>query len=194
LAWGAALLSALLLLYIYATRPRDWAWWQVGLAMLIAADVGGGMVANSLNSCKRYYHTPARSDAPRYVRFLKAPLAFAALHVYPLLVSLLFRGGPWWYGGFWYAYVLGWSALVLRLPLYLHRPVAMLGVLAALLLNATLVPVVPGFTWLAPALVLKVVLAHLVREEPYRPDPSPGESIGQVHDQRGCRSGRDQRR
>jgi hypothetical protein len=38
---------------------------------IFAFDVVGGVVANSLNSCKRFYHTAAKSDEPQYTAFFK---------------------------------------------------------------------------------------------------------------------------
>ena len=75
----------------------------------------------------------------------------------------------WGYGLVWYVLLLLGSAAVLKTPLYLRRPVAMLGILLALLVNAYLIPAVNGFEWLMPALFVKIVYGHLVQEEPYCP-------------------------
>jgi hypothetical protein len=62
------------------------------------------------------------------------------------------------------------SALaLLQMPLYLQRPAALGIILIAILLNLYILPPVWGFEWLIPALFLKIVYGHLVREEPYRP-------------------------
>lgn len=169
LPWLAGLAGVLLYAYLYASGPLDWALWQFIIAAAIACDVGAGVVANSLNSCKRFYHTPAREDEPVYVHLVKRPLVFSALHVYPILVGLLFGGLDWFYSLFWYGMLLACSLGVLRTPLYLRRPVAMFAVLLALIINLYAVTPVSGFEWLMPALFLKIVYGHLVREEPYRP-------------------------
>lgn len=167
----AGLASALLYVYFYAIRAYDWSALQFLIAGLIALDVGGGVVANSLNSCKRFYHTPARPDESRAVRWAKNSLLFSALHVHTLLVALLYGGNPWLYGLLWYALLVGSTFILPRSPLYLQRPLAMLLVLGALLANFYLLPAVTGFEWLVPALFLKIVYGHGVREEPYRPLP-----------------------
>ena len=41
--------------------------------------------------------------------------------------------------------------------------------MTAILANLYLIRPVPGFEWLIPALFLKIVYGHIVREEPYRP-------------------------
>lgn len=41
--------------------------------------------------------------------------------------------------------------------------------MTAILANLYLIRPVPEFEWLIPALFLKIVYGHIVREEPYRP-------------------------
>ncbi|MBN1259074.1 MAG: hypothetical protein JXB35_00195 [Anaerolineae bacterium] len=169
LVWIAGLVAALATLYTYTTGAFDWTWWEFGIAAAIAFDIAGGMVANSLNSGKRFYHTPARDDDPRYVRLLKNPYLFSALHVYPLIVGGLHGDGNWLYGGVWYGLLLAATLAVLQVPLYLRRPLSMLIVFLVLVGNTWVIEPAAGFAWLAPALFLKIVYGHLVREEPYRP-------------------------
>jgi hypothetical protein len=171
LAYAGGALAIPLIAYLVLSRAVAWRWWQVIVALLIAGDVLAGAVANSLNSCKRYYHTPAAPSDSTITRRAKNHYLFAALHVYPLLVAALFGPGAWAYGAIWYALLLLASAAVLQAPLYLRRPAALLAIVACLLLNQYAIPPVAGFEWLMPALFLKIVLGHLVREEPYRPAP-----------------------
>ena len=60
------------------------------------------------------------------------------------------------------------SAGIQRLPLYLQRPAAMGIIMLAILMNYYIAPPVAGFEWFIPALFLKIVYGHIVREEPYR--------------------------
>lgn len=169
LTWAGGLVAVLLYVYYYATGALPWSIWHYLVAIAIAADVGAGMVANSLNSCKRFYHTPAKADEPRYVRFLKDHFTFSALHIYPILIGLLYGSSHWFYGVFWYTFLMIGTVVILKMPLYLRRPASLLAILVALLLNVTVIQSVPGFAWFAPALCLKILYGHLVREEPYRP-------------------------
>ncbi|MDO9086209.1 MAG: hypothetical protein Q7U53_08380 [Anaerolineaceae bacterium] len=162
-------LGILLYLSLYITGTLDWTWWQYLLASLIAMDVFAGLVANSLNSCKRFYHTQPKSDEPRYTSFFKNHLVFAILHIYPLLASLIFGKGNFIYGIFWYFLMIFCAGIIIKTPLYLQRPVSFLWITTALLLNYYLIPVVDGFAWLAPALFIKILYGYLVQEEPYRP-------------------------
>ena len=168
LMWAGGLVGVALYAYFYLKGMLAWTWWQYLVAAVMAFDVGGGVVANALNSCKRFYHTPPLATEPRAARLLKNHLFFTALHVYPLLIGLLFGGG-WVYGLFWYVALLASAIMVLKTPLYLQRPVAFFLILMALLIHLYGVSAVPGFEWFIPALFLKIVYGHLVREEPYRP-------------------------
>lgn len=169
LTWAASLVVACLYVYYYATSALNWSFWQYLVAVIITSDVGGGVVANSLNSCKRFYHTPAKVSEPRYVHFAKNHLTFSALHIYPILIGLLYGTTHWFYGVFWYAFVMVGTVIILKTPLYLRRPVALFTILLALIVNVDFILPVPGFVWFAPALCLKILYGHLVREEPYRP-------------------------
>jgi hypothetical protein len=168
LVWTGALIGAGLYLYFFLTGAYVWAWWQYALAALMALDVGGGVVANTLNSCKRFYHTPPLPTEPWYAPLLKNHLVFTAMHGYPFVIAWVFDGGLV-YGVFWYVTMLAAALIVLRTPLYLQRPTAFLIILMALLVHLYGVTPPPGFEWFMPALLLKIIYGHLVREEPYRP-------------------------
>jgi tellurite resistance protein TehA-like permease len=74
----------------------------------------------------------------------------------------------WGYGLFWYALMIVSTIAILRLPLYIRRPAAMGVIMLAILVNYYFLPPVVGFEWFIPALFLKIVYGHIVREEPYR--------------------------
>ncbi|MFO7584104.1 MAG: hypothetical protein R6W69_05170 [Anaerolineales bacterium] len=80
-----------------------------------------------------------------------------------------FRTGDWGWAIGWYAFLMLASLLILWLPLYLRRPVAFsifgLGFLLAQYLDTP----APGLEWFIPVFLLKLLLCHLLREEPYRP-------------------------
>jgi hypothetical protein len=169
LAYGFGFVLPLFYAYLYSSGKLDWEWWQYILAAIIGMDLGAGVVANALNSCKRFYHTPLKVDEPRYVGYLKQPLLFTSLHIYPLILAAVYPDGTWLYGIFWYALLVLSAWLVVKSPLYLSRPVAYGILLLAILTNYYLIQPPLGFEWLVPVLFIKIILAHLVREEPYRP-------------------------
>lgn len=168
LVWILAIGSSLLLGFFWL-KTSAWTWWQIIIASLLTLDILGGVIANSLNSCKRYYHSPIQPEETGFTALSKNHFVFTALHVHPLLVGLLFGNMNWAYGAFWYPAVLVTSIIVLRTPLYLQRPLAMGMVMLAILVNYYIISPVNGFEWLIPALFLKIVYGHNVREEPYRP-------------------------
>lgn len=158
-------------LYVYFawTNAYVWSWWQYAIAMLLALDVGGGVVANALNSCKRFYFAPLQANETGFTRLAKNHLAFTALHVHPLAIAFVFGANAWTYGIVWYGALVASAFVLPRVPLYLRRPTALLLIFLALLGNYYFIAPVPGFEWFVPALFLKIVYGHLVREEPYRP-------------------------
>lgn len=174
LVYAASLVGVLLFSYSYLNQAWDWPWWGYLVAGLIAADIFGGVVANSLSTCKRFYHAPLKENEVGLTRRLKNPYFFTALHVYPLLVALLFPPGDWLYGMVWYTALLAAALIVLRVPHYLQRPVAFLLITIPIIANLYFIDPVPGFEWLVPLLFIKIVYGHLVREELYRPLTKPG--------------------
>ncbi|MFS0723072.1 hypothetical protein [Paenibacillus sp. 1P07SE] len=167
-----SLLSALIIPAFVAVMigrgDVSWSIAQIIVALVLAADISGGLVSNALNSCKRFYHTPPKPHEGKTGRVLKHPVWFSILHLHPVVVGLWHGGGDWIYGLSWYIIYLLSVALVLMTPLYLQRPVAMLLIMVAFLINGYVVDAVPGFEWLMPLLFIKIVYGHLVREEPYR--------------------------
>lgn len=172
LAFLAGALGVSLYLFMYFHNSFEWKAWQYFVAGILAFDVAGGVVANSLNSCKRFYHSPIKPGDPRFSSLAKKPRAFSALHVHPLVIAVIFGSGTndVIEGAVWYGLLLSATEIVMRSPTYLKRPVSFLMILIALLINQYILEPVPGFEWFMPALFLKIVYGHLVMEEPYCPD------------------------
>ncbi|VEP13246.1 conserved membrane hypothetical protein [Hyella patelloides LEGE 07179] len=170
LGWTAGFIGVVLIGFFYWKNDFDWTIWQYILAVIIAYDIVGGAVANSLNSCKRFYHSSLQTFEPNYVKLAKNHLFFSIIHIHPLIVSLIFSSASWFYGVFWYL-ILQISVLtVTNTPLYLQRPVSMLIIVTALLINGYFVSSPTGFEWFVPVLFIKIVYGHTVKEEPYRPE------------------------
>ncbi|NOZ72003.1 MAG: hypothetical protein GXP38_08820 [Chloroflexi bacterium] len=177
LAWVTSLAGVVLYIYFYLEDALSWTWWQYLLAAIIAFDVVGGVVANSLNSCKRFYHTPPKSEEPPYTAVFKNHLVFSALHVHPLVIALVYGNGDYFNGVFWYVTLLIATLVILKAPLYLQRPLSFFAIIMSLLLNLYVVAPIRGFEWFVPALFMKIVYGHLVREEPYRPPSENGNRV-----------------
>ena len=169
LGWAAGLVGIVIIGFFYWQNKFDWTIWQYIIVAIIAFDVIGGAVANSLNSCKRFYHSPLQTFESNYVKLAKNHLFFSIIHIHPLVVSLLFLSSSWFYGFFWYLTLQISVLLVTVTPLYLQRPVSMLIIVTALLINNYFVSSPAGLEWLIPVLFIKIVYGHTVKEEPYRP-------------------------
>jgi hypothetical protein len=89
------------------------------------------------------------------------------IHIF--LVAWLFRGMNWSYVTTMSAYLLGAALVILTVPHYLQRPVALGFYAAAIPLSFYGFPPAPGMAWFIPFLFLKLLVSHLVREEPHRP-------------------------
>ncbi|MBE7534249.1 MAG: hypothetical protein HS124_00720 [Anaerolineales bacterium] len=169
LVWLFGLSGAAVLGWMAWSRSLPWAWWQYLIFILIALDVLGGVVANSLNACKRFYHAPIKPEETGFTARSKNHIIFAVFHIHTIIAGLVFGSMNWEFGIFWYLVMLASVVLVLRTPLYLQRPLAMGLIMTAILINQYIFPSVIGLEWLIPALFLKIVYGHVVREEPYRP-------------------------
>jgi len=145
-----------------------WAWWQWIIAIAIGADISAGAVANALNSCKRFYHSPIKPGEEKY-RLAKNLIFFSALHIYPLIIWLGFDRANWMFAVIWYTLLVFSTWVVGQIPLYLRRPASITIVVIVILANTYLISPIPGFEWLAPLLFIKIIVGHSVREEPYRP-------------------------
>jgi len=172
LAMLAALVVPGFVIYLIVSGQVDWNVLQVIVVMLMAIDISGGLVANALNSCKRFYHTPPKPSEGRLGVILKHPVVFSLLHVHPIVAGLLLDEWNWLYGVSWYGFFLVAVGMVLFAPLYLRRPLAMLWIMIAVLVNFYVIVPVEGLEWLMPLLFIKIIYGHLVREEPYRKLPS----------------------
>jgi hypothetical protein len=164
---AVSLAGGLLILAYALSQPLGWNGWQIALAVLLAFDLAGGVVTNATSTAKRWYHRPGQR--------LRDHVIFIAVHgVHLGLVAWAFRAGDWASAVGWYAFLMFASLLILLIPLYLQRPVAFsifgLGLLLALYLDTP----VPGLEWFIPVFLLKLLVSHLLREEPYRPDGEPG--------------------
>ncbi len=168
LGYGSAALLTLVVVGADSLRadPVAQAGWQIALLALFAFDIAGGAVANMLNSCKRLYHSPARPEDGPVLRALKNARVFTALHVHPLAIAWAF-GGSLSAGVIWYLLLQVSVRGVLAAPLYLRRALATAVTMLATAGAQLVLPLGPGLDWVIPALFLKMVLAHAVREEPY---------------------------
>lgn len=153
-------------------QPGGWTWWQYLIAALIAADLAGGAVSNAASSTKRQYFGPPTTIPGPLTRVLRSPTWFAALHLYPFIVAAVYPDAGWAWAAANYLAMLACVVVVDRLvPAYLQRPTAMLLFTALVLASSTWEATPPGWAWFPAVYLAKLLLAHAVLEEPYRPAP-----------------------
>ncbi|MEM9271353.1 MAG: hypothetical protein AAGA80_00130 [Cyanobacteria bacterium P01_F01_bin.143] len=149
---------------IYAqTLSINWTYLQLGLIAFFGLDLLGGTLTNATSSAKRWFH---RED-----QTWKDHLVFVSIHlVHIFLVALLFRASDWSF--FWIvsSYLMGSAILILQTPLYLQRPVAFGLYGLAVLGNSYLFTPTVGLEWFLPLFFLKLLISHLLKEAPYRPE------------------------
>ncbi|CAG0932356.1 hypothetical protein TFLX_02561 [Thermoflexales bacterium] len=160
---GFALLGGAAMLVSALTSFSQWSIIQLGVAVLLACDIAGGVVTNATTSAKRWYHRAGRGTRPQ--------LQFVALHVVHLIVVAgLFRSGDWFYAAVFSIYLLLAAFSLLRTPLYLQRPLALGLTGVAIVMGLCVFSPTPGLEWFIPLLFLKLLVSHLLREEPYSPE------------------------
>ncbi|OZM80232.1 hypothetical protein [Pseudonocardia sp. MH-G8] len=132
-------------------------WWSVVVLAAVAFDLVGGAVVNATPAAKRRFHGPGRSGAHR--------LAFVAAHVQPFLLALLVPGFGWTAAALAYGLAVGGAVALLLTEPRLRRPlgfaVTAVGSVAALVA----VPLPAFLAWVAPVLLVKLLLGHLLPEE-----------------------------
>jgi hypothetical protein len=163
---GAGLVTALIVGFTAVNGNLITAQWQWAVLIFFAYDIGGGAVANMLNACKRFYHSPLQPDEGAFIRRAKNVRVFTAIHIHPIVAAALL-GGSVANAFVWYILLQLCVWLVLSAPLYLHRPLATLATVTALATESAILPLGAGLEWFIPCLFIKMVMGHAVREEPY---------------------------
>ncbi|MFX0044985.1 MAG: hypothetical protein ACFE8Z_03990 [Candidatus Hermodarchaeota archaeon] len=135
---------------------------QIAVAAFIAFDIAGGVVANSTSTAKRWYHR--EEQGPRQ------HLGFIVVHfIHPLLIAVFFLSLDWFYFAAVYGFLIAASLILVVTPLYLKRPMSVTLFSLGLLMSLYVVVSVPGLEWFIPLFYLKLIVGHMVHEEPYRP-------------------------
>lgn len=151
-----------LVLYQYFAA-LGWNLLQIIVGAFVTFDIAGGVIANSTSTAKRWYH--------RKEQGFKQHFGFVLVHfIHPLLITVFFTNFDWIFFITVYVYLIVSSLIVLESPLYLRRPIAVLMVSGAILVNTYIITLIPGFEWFFPIFMLKLVMGHILREEPYRPE------------------------
>lgn len=162
---GGAVVGGLAIVAYVGLSGAAWTPLQIIGAVIVAGDIVGGVAANATSAAKRWYHRAGQKPLHH--------LSFVAVHIVHLLVLMaLFLPGAWDWLMITYGYLMLSALAIVSAPRSRQRPVALLAVVGGLMLNSymQLAPA-PGLEWLIPALYLKLLVSHLLHEEPYQ-DPA----------------------
>ncbi|MGF1770789.1 hypothetical protein L4C42_00605 [Vibrio wakamikoensis] len=136
---------------------------QVILLFLLTIDIVGGIITNATSSAKRWFHREGQG--------VRQHLSFVAVHFVQLsLVASMFLEGDWLWVAVTGGYMMMASWVILMTPLYLQRPIALMMYAGALLLSLYWFGAPVGLEWFLPLFYLKLLVSHILREEPYRPE------------------------
>ena len=156
-------IAAGILAYFVYQAGLDWSWAQYLVAILLTVDMVGGVITNATSSAKRWYHREGEGFV-QHMGFIS--IHFIQLAVYSYFFLAL---NVWWivYVG---AFMLLASAAIMLTPLYLQRPVALVLYSVGLILSLYVFETAVGLEWFLPIFFLKLLISHILREEPYRPE------------------------
>lgn len=140
------------------TPDRNWGPFRHGAAMLMGADLFGGVWANATPAATRWYHGRGQGICEM--------LAFSALHLHPFLVAALYRDRDWRFASGNYAYLLAATSAVSATPATLRRVVAVALCCGGVWLNTAVWKPTPGLEWFAPVFFLKLLVSHAAGKTP----------------------------
>ncbi|NOH98736.1 hypothetical protein F0226_18435 [Vibrio sp. 99-70-13A1] len=155
------------ILYFFAWDSLGWSWLQVIVASVLTLDMIGGVLSNSLSSMKRFLHTDQSLELTWLGKLVGSKFLFPMIHFQLFAIPLCFDIA-WSYAFFWYGAMMSSIVFIHFMPMYLHRPIALLIVMLSIILSNIMTSPL-GLEWIAPIFMIKLVLSHGVREEPYRP-------------------------
>ncbi len=137
-----------------------WTWWQYLVGFLIAADIAGGITTNATSSAKRWYHREGQT--------FKQHFGFVLLHLLQIvIISWVFMGFNLRYILISYGFLVIGALVILLTKHYLQRMVALFIAALGIVLAFYVLDAPPGVEWFAPMLFIKILVSHLLKEEPY---------------------------
>lgn len=141
----------------------DWSIWQYVIIALLAVDMVGGVITNATSAAKRWFFREGEG-------FMEH-MTFVAIHLIQIVAfSWAFQAFDiLWIVGV-YGFLMGGSALILKTPLYMQRPIAATLYAVALLVSLYVFDNPPYLEWFLPILFFKILISHVLREEPYQPE------------------------
>jgi hypothetical protein len=138
--------------------PVHWQWWTWIVILVLASDLGGGLVANALPATQRWYHRPGGSARDH--------LGFAAMHIHAFVLAWLAPSAlPWRAAIGLYCWMMASCLVVLLAPFPLRKAVAFALTALGTVFFGIRVPIASPLGWVAIVLLLKIVAGHMIGPE-----------------------------
>lgn len=155
--------AAILLVFYGYIAQYDWSWSQSLIAGLLTVDIIGGIITNATSSAKRWFHREGQG--------FKQHMSFILTHFTQLsLFSYVFMEFDLMWIAMAGGFMLLACAVILKTPLYLQRPVALMLYSLSMIVVINSFDAPQGLEWFLPLFYLKLLISHVLREEPYRPE------------------------
>jgi hypothetical protein len=133
---------------------EGWSLIQYVVCFLLAFDIAGGVITNATSNAKRWYHRAGQN--------FKQHFAFVSVHLFHLFVVswlyLAFDAGWLLIAG---GYLFVAAIVILLVPQYLQRPIALVTYVCALLVSMYLLQQPVGLEWFLPLFYLKLLVCLL---------------------------------
>jgi hypothetical protein len=139
-----------------------WNLLQLLTACFLALNVGFVAVI-ATGACKRWYHRDGNIQGSALALVLADGLFLLGL------ANAVFAWGEPQYFVYLGSYFVVGGLAIPRVPLYLRRSASLLFCFGGMLVALYLAPVIRGLEWFPMIFFLKYFVAHIPREEPYRP-------------------------
>jgi hypothetical protein len=163
LQFGVAAALAAVMFVLALRADYNWGIIQYAVFLIFALDLVGGVITNATSAAKRWYHRAGQGMVPHF--------GFVALHgVHLLILALVFRSMDWTFFAAFYAYLLATAFILLITPLYIQRALAMAFFCGAVVAADLVFTPTPGMGWFIPLFFAKLLISHLTREAPFRPE------------------------
>ncbi|WP_271274131.1 hypothetical protein [Aliamphritea hakodatensis] len=156
------ILSILILIITAWQLDFGWTPGQYIVGSILMGDMVGGIITNSTSAAKRWFFREGEG--------FREVMSFIAIHILQIaLASYFFLGFDLVWIALVYAYLMLACSLTLSAPLYLQRPLAGLLYAISLVLALYVWEIPAHLEWFLPMLFFKLLICHVLREEPYRP-------------------------
>ncbi|MCE2572655.1 hypothetical protein [Motilimonas eburnea] len=165
LSFGFSLMAGAVMALAIWLGQLDWHFWPAILAILLAMDIGGGIVSNACAGAKRWFHRQGINK--------RQHLIFIAFHGVQLgLFSWAFLDFDLsWLMAAWLWLMLA-GTLILITPRYLQRPLAMALYMVSLMISFYWLTVPSALAWFLPLFYLKLLIAYLLNDVDISKEPT----------------------